>query len=299
MLRLPHLDRMPVPRLRRRPSVAWSQAFERPQVVAHRGSSTAVAEHTLGAYRRALEEGAEALECDVRLTADGHLVCVHDRRIDRTSNGRGSVSTLQLNELESLDWASWKHPWRELDDEVEPLPETVLTLERLLDTVRDWGRPVDVAIETKHPTRYAGLVERTLIETLDRYGWARPRRGTSSPVRMMSFSWMSLRRCLELAPALEMVYLMERVPLRFRDGSLPLGSRVAGPSMEIVRAHPEYVAKAHSAGNQVHVWTVNEPADVALCARLGVDAIITDNPASVMAQLTTTVDAGWSSSPTS
>ena len=66
----------------------------RPQVVAHRGSSESKAEHTLGAYVAALEEGADALECDVRLTADGHLVCVHDRKVDRTTNARGLVSTM-------------------------------------------------------------------------------------------------------------------------------------------------------------------------------------------------------------
>jgi glycerophosphoryl diester phosphodiesterase len=257
-------------------------------VVAHRGSSSARAEHTLGAYRQALEEGAEALECDVRLTADGHLVCVHDRRIDRTSNGQGVVSTLELAQLDSLDWASWKNPWQDLDDEA---PEAdleqgkIVTLERLLDMVHDWGKPVDVAIETKHPTRYAGLVEVKLIETLDRYGWARPPRGTTSPARVMSFSWMSLRRCLEMAPGLEMVYLMERVPLRFRDGTLPLGASVAGPSVDIVLAHPEYVAKAHAAGNGVHVWTVNNPVDIELCASLGVDAIISDKPAAALRQL--------------
>src|SRR3954462_1369350 len=156
-LRLPGLSMR-----RRRPAVQWERAAGRPQVVAHRGSSSSRAEHTLGAYRQALEEGAEALECDVRLTADGHLVCVHDRRIDRTSNGQGVVSTLELAELDSLDWASWKQPWNDLDDEApEPGIESgrILTLEQLLDMVRDWGQPVDIAIETKHPTRYAGLVE--------------------------------------------------------------------------------------------------------------------------------------------
>ena len=79
-----------------------------PLVIAHRGSSLAEPEHTLRAYLRAIEEGADALECDVRLTADSHLVCVHDRRVNRTSNGRGIVSTLELAELEGLDWGSWK-----------------------------------------------------------------------------------------------------------------------------------------------------------------------------------------------
>lgn len=282
------MERLRVPGIRRRPYVAWRPDYEVPQVIAHRGASSMAAEHTLAAYTRALEDGADALECDVRLTADGHLVCVHDRRIDRTSNGRGPVSSQQLGQLEALDWTSWKHPWKPAADDADEMPRppgSILTLERLFETVHDWGQPVDLAIETKHPTRYAGLVERRLVELLDRYGWARPRLGKSSPARVMSFSWMSLRRCLELAPALDMVYLMDRMPLRFRDGTLPLGARVAGPSLEIIRAHPEYVARAHSMGNSVHVWTVNHPVDVELCASLGVDAIITDNPGAVREQL--------------
>ena len=179
-----------------------------PRVVAHRGASEVSPEHTLAAYRRAVDAGADGLECDVRLTSDGHLVCVHDRRIDRTSNGRGVLSTMSLEELERFDWGSWKTPWADLDDEAElPSPDLrkVLTLDELLSTVRDAGRPVELAIETKHPTRYAGLVERRLIEALDRYGWAHPKIGTESPVRVMSFSWLSLRRLRVLAPGLRTV----------------------------------------------------------------------------------------------
>ena len=71
-----------------------------PQVVAHRGSSAEEPEHTLKAYLLAIDVGADALECDVRMTADGHMVCVHDRRVNRTSDGRGRVSPLELAELE-------------------------------------------------------------------------------------------------------------------------------------------------------------------------------------------------------
>ncbi|TCM49481.1 glycerophosphodiester phosphodiesterase family protein [Kribbella sp. VKM Ac-2568] len=254
---------------------------KRPSVVAHRGASEVSPEHTLAAYRRAVEAGADGLECDIRLTADGHLVCVHDRRIDRTSNGRGVLSTMRLEELDSFDWGSWKTPWADLDDEAElPDPDLlkVLTLERLLETVRDAGRPLELAIETKHPTRYAGLVERRLIEMLDRFGWAHPKVGSESPVRVMSFSWLSLRRMRVMAPGLRTVLLMDRVPLRFRDGSLPTGVSYAGPSLEIVTAHPEFVDRAHKHGHQVHVWTVNTEQDVLHCADVGVDAIISDRP---------------------
>ncbi len=150
----------------------------RPQVVAHRGASHATAEHTLGAYVAALDEGAEGLECDVRLTADGHLVCVHDRRVDRVTNGRGVVSTMELAELDELDFASWKNPWADLDDEAPELDEQTpagADPARLLETARDYDRPVDLAIETKHPTRYAGLVERRLVELLAAFGLGRAR----------------------------------------------------------------------------------------------------------------------------
>src|SRR5258708_25005563 len=67
-----------------------------PFVVAHRGASAERPEHTLAAYELALKEGTDGVECDVRLTRDGHLVCVHDRRGDRTPNGTGLVSRVTL-----------------------------------------------------------------------------------------------------------------------------------------------------------------------------------------------------------
>lgn len=273
---------------------AAAAQYARPQVVAHRGSSLDEAEHTRAAYARALEEGSEALECDVRLTADGHLVCVHDRRVDRTSSGRGVVSTLPLAELERWDFRSWKQPWADLDDELDDElgdelsggpPGAVLTFEGLCAMVRDHPRPVQIAVETKHPTRYAGLVERRLVEVLRRFGWSHAVPGRPPPVRVMSFSWMSLRRVREWAPSVPTVFLMDRMPIRYRDGSLPLGSRIAGPSIDIVRAHPSYVAKVHARGHQVHVWTVNDVADLELCVRLGVEAVITDKPAELLRHL--------------
>jgi glycerophosphoryl diester phosphodiesterase len=158
----------------------------RPRVVAHRGASHDVAEHTLGAYRRALADGADALECDVRMTRDGHLVCVHDRRLERTSDGRGVVSTKRLEELESLDWGSWKNPWADLDDEAD-LPDdsarALLTLRDLLAFVRDQPGPVELLIETKHPTRYSGLVEQRLVELLDQAGLVHPGLGRAGRAR--------------------------------------------------------------------------------------------------------------------
>ncbi|MFB8074692.1 glycerophosphodiester phosphodiesterase [Streptomyces californicus] len=259
------------------------------QVIAHRGASDDAPEHTLAAYRKAIEDGADALECDVRLTADGHLVCVHDRRVNRTSNGRGAVSALELADLAALDFGSWKD--REESPDWDPVPgelTSVLTLERLLELfteVRATGRPLQLAIETKHPTRWAGQVEDRLLRTLRRFGLDAPTADEPSPVRVMSFSARSLHRVQAAAPALPAVYLMQFVSPRMRDGRLPAGSRIAGPGMRIVRSHPGYIERLHRAGHRVHVWTVNEPADVDLCAELGVEAIITNRPKQVLSQL--------------
>ena len=256
----------------------------RPQVVAHRGSSRTNAEHTLGAYVAALDEGADALECDVRLTADGHLVCVHDRRTDRTGSRRGVVSTMELAELEELDFASWKSPWAELDDEVpeqDREKRSVLTLRRLLDTVADYHRPVEVAVETKHPTRYAGLVERRLVELLAGYGWA----GRDSRARVLSFSSVALNRVKKLAPDLDVVMLVDRLHSWRTARRLTGTDWAAGPGIELLRQNPRFARSLSRSGHRLHVWTVNDPADIDLCVDLGVDVLITDTPAEALRHL--------------
>ncbi|MFF8672248.1 glycerophosphodiester phosphodiesterase [Streptomyces sp. NPDC015242] len=264
------------------------------QVVAHRGASEDAPEHTLAAYTKAIEDGADALECDVRLTADGHLVCVHDRRVNRTSNGRGAVSALELADLAALDFGSWKtrDAWKGRDEEPdwEHRPEdreatSVLTLERLLELVADAGRRVELAVETKHPTRWAGQVEERLLVLLKRFGLDAPASAEESQVRVMSFSARSLHRVRAASPTLPTVHLTQFVTPRLRDGRLPLGVRIAGPSVRIVRSHPASIERLKRAGHQVHVWTVNDPQDVDLCVRLGVDAIITNRPRAVLDQL--------------
>jgi glycerophosphoryl diester phosphodiesterase len=258
------------------------------QVVAHRGASEDAPEHTLAAYTKAIEDGADALECDVRLTADGHLVCVHDRRVNRTSNGRGAVSALELADLAALDFGAWKEGEEdEAPDRHDRGLTSVLTLERLLELVADAERPVELAVETKHPTRWAGQVEERLLELLKRFGMSGPGAGGpgESRVRVMSFSARSLHRIAYAAPQLPTVYLMQFISPRLRDGRLPAGARIAGPGMRIVRNHPGYIARLHRAGRRVHVWTVDEPEDVDLCVRLGVEAIITNRPRQVLDQL--------------
>jgi glycerophosphoryl diester phosphodiesterase len=249
----------------------------RPQVVAHRGASHDNAEHTLGAYVAALDGGAEGLECDVRLTADGHLVCVHDRDLRRTASQRRIVSTMELAELSELDVASWKNPWADLDDEAPDRDESldrVLTLRRLLEMVADYDRRIEVAVETKHPTRYAGLVEKRLVEMLRDFGWER----AGTPVRVMSFSYTALQRVERHAPDVPLVQLVEHAqvwPMLRRA----IGKHwIVGPGIAELREHPKLGARIARAGHDIHVWTVNTPEDLQLCLDLGVKAVITDRP---------------------
>jgi glycerophosphoryl diester phosphodiesterase len=128
-------------------------------------------------------------------------------------------------------------------------------------------------------------VEERLLMLLKRFGLDAPESAEESPVRVMSFSARSLQRVRTVSPTLPTVYLMQFVSPRLRDGRLPAGVRIAGPSIRIVRNHPAYIERLKKADHQVHVWTVNEPQDVDLCVELGVDAIITNRPRAVRHQL--------------
>ncbi len=276
-------------------------------LVAHRGASAAVAEHTLAAYQTAIEDGADALECDVRMTRDGYLVCVHDRTVNRTSDGQGVVSELDLRTLNELNFSSWHGGLPPSADELLPddpylvgvAPDRtagggVLTLEMLLGLVRDAGRDVRLLVETKHPTRYGGLVEKTLVELLARFGWA-GRPGPPASLReppdrdnrviVMSFAPTAIRRVRLLAPDIPTVLLLKQLlPVR-REGLLPAGATIAGPGLRLLRSDPDFVERAHARGHPVFVWTVDDPDDVRFLLDLGVDTIISDHPREVKAQL--------------
>ena len=255
------------------------------EVVAHRGANDEEPEHSLAAYLKAVEEGADAIECDVRLTADGTPVCVHDRRIDRTSTGRGSVSTMTLAELVRHDFSRGHELWH--DFESPALDETrtrMLTLERLLTTLMDASTTVKFAIETKHPVRFGHYVEAEVAALVTRLGLADAGGGVPR-ARIMSFSRMAVRRSQRLLPGAPTVFLMDPVPPWHRDGSLPKGVAIAGPSIETLRRHPHYVERVHARGHRVHVWTVDDMKDVDLCVELGVDAIISNRPGAVLRHL--------------
>ena len=151
----------------------------------------------------------------------------------------------------------------------------MLTLRKLLETVADAGRRVEIAIETKHPTRFGGLVERRLAELLADFGWI----GSDSPARVMSFSVTALQRVNRLAPEVPVVMLIDKAH------HWPMLKRVVerdwiiGPGVTELRDHPGLGRHLRLAGREIHVWTVNTLEDLQVCVDIGVTAIITDKPA--------------------
>ncbi|MGO4618120.1 glycerophosphodiester phosphodiesterase [Nocardia sp. 2YAB30] len=245
-----------------------SQGSRAPFVVAHRGASAARPEHTLAAYELALQEGADGVECDVRLTRDGHLVCVHDRTVDRTSSGTGLVSEMTLDELQALDFGG-------RDGE----RATVLTLGELIGLVLDWrSRPTKLFIETKHPVRYGALVENKLLAELQRFGIATPASADHSRAVVMSFAATAVWRIRRAAPLLPTVLLGESSRYLGGSAATTVGATAVGPSVKTLREHPDLVDKAAAAGRATYCWTVDDPGDVQLCADLGVSWIATNHP---------------------
>ena len=88
------------------------------QIIAHRGASGAHPEHTIGAYEAAVAEGADGVECDIRLTADGHLICMHDRTLGRTTDGSGPVGAATLAQIRRLNAGTWEQPQPVLEFDV-------------------------------------------------------------------------------------------------------------------------------------------------------------------------------------
>ena len=251
-----------------------SPARREPFVVAHRGASATRKEHTHAAYELALQEGADGVECDVRLTRDGTLVCIHDRTIDRTSSGTGLVSEMSLEELKELDFGTPGEP------------AAVLTLAELIELVLDWrSRPTKIFIETKHPVRYGSLVEAKVLADLQRFGIASPPSADHARAVVMSFSATAVWRIRRSAPLLPTVLLGESSRFLGGGAATTVGATAVGPSVKALREHPELVDRAAAAGRATYCWTVDDADDVKLCRELGVSWVATNHPGRTKALL--------------
>ena len=273
--------------------------------IAHRGASAYAPEHTAAAYRLAIEQGADYVEQDLQVTRDGHLVCLHDLTLDRTTNVREAfpgrsrtveregrritgwhVSDFTLAEVRQLDAGSWFDPKHK--------GEKVLTFQEAIDLVK--GR-AGLYPETKAPEVYGSLgidMEALVIDVLAKNGLDKPGANAKTPVFIQSFSPESLKKMRGAMrvtlPLLFLVAERDRDRWLTREGMAEIRTFAdgIGPAKAIVSGQPAIVGWAHDAGLSVTPYTFrasDQPAGRTVRDEMaeflytyGVDALFTDNP---------------------
>lgn len=233
----------------------------RPLNIAHRGASAVAPPNTLSAFRRAAQLGADGVELDVHLCADGVPVVIHDPTVDATTDGSGRVAEMTLAELKKLDAGTWFDP--------AFAGERLPTLGEVMETV---GDRLFLNIELKSISLRSDGLERAVIAEIERCGLA-------DNVLLSSFNPLSLRRAKQAAPHLPTGLLISP------DLPLPLRRAWLAPLAPHEARHPEhtlvdarYVARTRRRGYRINTWTVDEPAEMRRLIALGVDAIITNVP---------------------
>lgn len=242
-------------------------------VLAHRGASYDAPEHTRPAYDKALRDGTDFLECDLQLTKDGVLVCVHDTTVDRTTGGKhsGRVDSYTLAELRRMDFGSWFGP--------DFAGERIVTLEEQLGCYLRTAPRSRFHLETKAPAEYDGKMEPELVRVLRKYGLLRTGDAQTSRVVVQSFELDSLEAMAKLAPDVPRAYLFAApTDPAVLAGQLPDYVDIAAPVAQFVLAHPSFPAIVHDAGIPVHTWTVDDETTMKQLLDLGVDAVFTNRP---------------------
>ena len=214
-------------------------------IYAHRGAHQRYCEQSIDAYLEAIAQKADGFECDIRLTRDGQAICWHDPDTFRLTGERKKISSLTLKEL------AFAKP---------------LLLTELLDLAL--AHKKNLAIESKHPVRFRGEVERKILQILD---GRREESERSIEIALMSFSPRAISRFHKSTFPTVQLFRSERWGRMSR-------SDIAGPGLMAVKNNPTIVRRMKERGKKVFVWTVNSDDDVRFCAELGVDVIITDNP---------------------
>lgn len=226
-----------------------------PSIVAHRGAAALAPENTLAAVRAGVRSDAEFLEVDVQQSADDALVLLHDRTVDRTTDGEGRVDDLTLEQLRRLDAGSWFSP----KFSGEPVP----TLEQAVAELEGWDGTL--VVEAKHPRAHPGMAQ-ALASFVERHPEIR--------FKFVSFDHEWLRIFGSLLPSAQIGELYV-VPL-----GLPGSGRLAtiGVYWLAPILDPTLVRRAHSRGLRVWVWTVDWPWQLSLMAWLDADAITANDP---------------------
>ena len=222
--------------------------------IGHRGASAYAPEHTFAAYDLALEQGADYIEIDLQMSADGVLVALHDKTLNRTADApegvperycRGLVSTKTLEQIKMCDAGSWFSP--------EYAGEQIPTLEEIFQR---YGTSVNYYIETKNPEAAPGM-EEELLRLMGEYGLLEPA-AENWQVLIQSFSAESLMKIHELEPSLPLIQLYWAGTSKSIQRDLEAVSAYAvgiGPYKQDVDA--ALVEAAHEHCLAVHPYTVN------------------------------------------
>lgn len=236
----------------------------RPLIIGHRGYHAGAPENTLTSIRQGFEQGADAVEIDLAKTADGHLVLLHDRTVNRTTNGQGAVAELTLEQVRALDAGSWK--------DAKYAGERIPTFDEALDAARGHG-PLLLDLKAE------GL--------LDLISEAVRAKGMVDQVICCCWTMTAAedaRRYLPEAPACFLGSVPTTLPRDWLAGMLRHGLRAL--SLNYQSLTPEVVRAAHLRAMPVYAWTVNDPGSVELLTAMGVDGILTDDPAMALAVVT-------------
>lgn len=237
---------------------AWS--INAPLVIAHRGASLIAPENTLLAFRFAAELGADAIEFDAKLTADGQVVIHHDMTLDRTTNESGPLSARTLKELQRLDAGS------HLDGKFEG--ERIPTMKQVF---QDFGDRLLMNIELTNYARPFNELPEAVSQMIFEYDLI-------GRVLISSFNPIALLKMRRLAPEIPLGLLVtdsEPVWL-IRLFRLMTTYQAYHPSITMI--DEQLVKREHRLGNQVNVWTVNEKDQIRELVSMGVDGVITDEP---------------------
>jgi len=241
-------------------------------VIAHRGGRARGPENTLEAMHLGIADGADAIELDVHLSADGEVVVIHDATVDRTTDGIGAVAAMSFADLRSRDAGSRftgvraasdrSRPCRipTLSEVLESFPRTPLVIELKTPAA---SLPTRSLIE-KHRAEERCLVDSFHAEALVAFEGSRIARGPSRDglVRLIARTALPIGRRATVEPAALCI------PRRYRGFPLPV-KRLA--------------ALMRAAGKPVHVWTVDEPAEALELWRTGVSGIVTDDVRAILA----------------
>jgi glycerophosphoryl diester phosphodiesterase len=245
--------------------------------IGHRGASAYAPEHTFASYDLAIEQGADYIEIDLQMTADGVLVAMHDKTLNRTADApegvpeqycRGLVSKKTLEQIKMCDAGSWFSP--------EYAGEQIPTLEEIFQR---YGTSVNYYIETKNPDAAPGM-EEELVGLLGEYGLLPvPNEPANWQVLIQSFSAESLMKIHELNAFLPLIQLYWAGTSKSIQRDLDAVSEYAvgiGPYKQDVDA--ALVEAAHEHCLAVHPYTVNTVEEMEALIALGVDGMFTNNP---------------------